>query len=441
MKKILILAYDFPPYVSVGGLRPYNWYKYFREFGVEPIVITRQWSNTYGNGLDYIAPSETQELIIEQTEYGTIYRTPYKPNLSNRLLLNYGDKRFRFIRKAITAYYEFGQFLFPIGPKIELYKAAKSYLKENEVDAILATGEPFILFKYATQLSKEFDTPWIADYRDPWCQNIESQKNKLVAWWNRYQEKRIVKHASYITTVSELLKTLIGSLNKNIPTHIFPNGFDPEMINSVYGIEQGNKELQIAFGGTIYSWHPWKSILNTFNHFIDQHTNARVKLNFYGINNPQVIEHYIATELISIKKFINITPRLENSALVNILAENNAMLLFNDYAILGTKIFDYLGIRRKIIMCYSNDAEAQVLKNQFYTMEEFESESKTLQADLIQQTNSGIIVRDAEHLLKVFEELYAEFQETGQIACNSIGVENYSRKIQVEKLAELIKTV
>jgi hypothetical protein len=25
MKKLLILAYDFPPYVSVGGMRPYNW--------------------------------------------------------------------------------------------------------------------------------------------------------------------------------------------------------------------------------------------------------------------------------------------------------------------------------------------------------------------------------------------------------------------------------
>ncbi len=34
MKRLLILAYDFPPYVSVGGLRPYAWYKYLKEFGV-----------------------------------------------------------------------------------------------------------------------------------------------------------------------------------------------------------------------------------------------------------------------------------------------------------------------------------------------------------------------------------------------------------------------
>jgi hypothetical protein len=41
--------------------------------------------------------------------------------------------------------------------------------------------------------------------------------------------------------------------------------------------------------------------------------------------------------------------------------------------------------------------------------------------------------------MEVLEELYEGFQSTGQIACDSIGVEKYSRKIQVEKLAELVK--
>jgi hypothetical protein len=62
MKKLLILAYDFPPYVSVGavlslskyGLRPYNWYRYLKAYDVEPIVITRQRSNAHGNHLDLI---------------------------------------------------------------------------------------------------------------------------------------------------------------------------------------------------------------------------------------------------------------------------------------------------------------------------------------------------------------------------------------------------
>jgi hypothetical protein len=74
-------------------------------------------------------------------------------------------------------------------------------------------------------------------------------------------------------------------------------------------------------------------------------------------------------------------------------------------------------------------------------MEESETESKQLQADLINETNSGVIVKDAAHLKEVLEELCAEFQATGKIACESVGVEKYSRKIQVEKLAELVKEI
>ena len=44
-------------------------------------------------------------------------------------------------------------------------------------------------------------------------------------------------------------------------------------------------------------------------------------------------------------------------------------------------------------------------------------------------------------LLEVLKDLYNEFQTTGQIACDSHGLEQYSRKIQVEKLAEVIKGI
>jgi hypothetical protein len=39
------------------------------------------------------------------------------------------------------------------------------------------------------------------------------------------------------------------------------------------------------------------------------------------------------------------------------------------------------------------------------------------------------------------EDLYKEFTETGQIACDSVGVEKYSRKIQVEKLSTIVKSL
>src|SRR5688572_11158846 len=102
MKKVLILAYDFPPYVSVGGLRPYNWLMYLKEFGMEPIVVTRQWSNKYGSHLDYIAPGDSDKILIEHMKEGTIIRAPYKPNLANRIMLKHGDKKYKLLRKIVS---------------------------------------------------------------------------------------------------------------------------------------------------------------------------------------------------------------------------------------------------------------------------------------------------------------------------------------------------
>lgn len=439
MKKVLILAYDFPPYVSVGGLRPYNWLKYLKEFGVEPIVVTRQWGNTYGNGLDYIAPSASKAVVIEKQEYGTVIRAPYFPSFSNRLLLKYGADKFRFIRKVLTAWDEIRQFLWVSAPKKQLYLAARDYLKANKVDVLLATGEPFVLFSFAKHLSKEFDIPWIADYRDPWSQNKGRQQNKLYTLWNQFLERKIVLSACSIITVSEFIKHKLHELFRDKTIHILPNGYDPEVIEKVAQLPQTTQQLTISYIGTIYNWHPWRSFLEQYAAFLENNLVGELKLHFYGINISKEVNDFIQQLPVDIQSTITIYPKMPNAELLEKIANENVMLLFNDYSIRGTKIYDYIGLNRKIILCYANDSKALILKDKHYSIGEMEGVSKQLQANLILATNSGIIVQNEGHLQTVFKDLVEEFNENGKIACNSIGAENYSRKIQVQKLATIIK--
>jgi glycosyltransferase involved in cell wall biosynthesis len=441
MKKVLILAYDFPPYVSVGGMRPYNWYRYLKEFDVEPVVITRQWENKHGNQLDYIDRGSSTETIVEKTEHGTIIRTPYQPNFANRLMLKYGEKKYRILRKSISAFYEFAQFIVPIGPKVELYRGAKEYLKNNKVDVIIATGDPFVLFSFASKLSKEFDIPWIADYRDPWSHNQEHRKNIIQKHWNSYFEKKTVSTATHIRTVSKFVHSKIDTLIPNKPFSITPNGYDTAVIDKIKDIQQNKDEFCISFVGTIYNWHPIESFLRVANAFVTENPQAKIVFKFYGTNLTEELNRLVNELFPNLKNHVVITPKIQNNELLEKLASDNVMLLFNYYSYMGTKIFDYLGIRRKMIMCYEDDPEANLLKQRYYNIEESETESKHLQADLINETNSGIIVKDASHLKEVLKELYTEFEEKGFIACDSIGVEKYSRKIQVEKLAELVKEI
>ncbi|MBP5412864.1 MAG: glycosyltransferase [Bacteroidales bacterium] len=436
MKKLLILAYDFPPYVSVGGLRPYAWYRYLKEYGVEPIVVTRQWGNKYGNELDYIAPGESKATIVEATDYGTIIRTPYKPNLANRIMLKYGRSKFALIRKMVTAWYEFWQFLFFVGPKSELYRGAKEYLKHNKVDAIIATGEPFVLFKYASALSRKFNIPWVADYRDPWSQN--RNRSHYLRKWTILNEKKFLANAMYAITVSEFCKIqIVNNVQKQF--YILPNGYNQDVIDEVSLIKQGNDKLRFAFVGTIYKWHPLESVLRCFSQFAELANYTKFEVNFFGVNNAEELKIQLLVKFPNLVGMLNVYPRMENIELMKKLAMNNVMLLFNDYSIMGTKIYDYLGVKRKIILCYSDDEEALLLKEKYYPIKELEGLSTHLQEDLINETHSGIIVKDKNHLAKVLADLYDEFCRTGSIECDSINTAKYSRRAGVGQLAEIIQ--
>lgn len=436
MKKLLILAYDFPPYVSVGGLRPYAWYRYLKEYGVEPVVVTRQWGNKYGNELDYIAPGESNETIVETTEYGTIIRTPYRPNLANRIMLKYGRSKFLLIRKMITAWYELVQFLFFVGPKSGLYHGAKAYLKQNKVDAIIATGEPFVLFKYASALSSKYNIPWVADYRDPWSQNKD--RSNYLRNWIVFNEKKFLSNVKCVTTVDEFFHKQIET-NVHKQFHIIPNGYNPEAINAVSDIEQGHDIMRIAFVGTIYEWHPIDSVLDCFSRFAC--SDSSFELNFYGVNNGENLKKLLSDRYNNLVGKVNVIPRMENSMLMKELAQHNIMLLFNYYSFTGTKIYDYLGLKRLILFCYSNDAEALALKDKYYPVGEVEGVSTHLQEDLIYETHSGIIVKDKNHLAKVLADLYDEFCRTGSIECNSINTDKYSRCEGTRQLAEIIQNL
>lgn len=441
--KLIILAYDYPPYVSVGGLRPYSWSKYLPEFGVFPIVITRQWDNKYGNHLDYIAPSVSTETVYEKSNNGIIIKAPYIPNLANNLLLKYGESKFSLLRKGISGIYEIGQFFYLSGAKSSIYFAADKYLAKNKADIIIATGEPFILFKYASALSEKYNIPWIADYRDPWTQDKSRNEKGFPRTLDVFLEKKILSNASAVTTVSTFFQRKIETLILNKSFYILPNGYNEDAINSIKHIEQSKIKLSIGFVGTIYKWHPIESFLRVSNDFVGNFVEKpKFEINFYGINIEDKIKKLIFDKYHNLETVVNVYPKMSNEKLLKKLAKNNLLLLFNYYSYMGTKIYEYLALKRQILLCYDDDEETQKLKDEYYNMDEEETfVDNHPQKQAIKATNSGIIVKDDKHLKQLLNSLYAEFEEKRFIECNSLQTEKYSRKIQVKKLAEIINQV
>jgi hypothetical protein len=264
------------------------------------------------------------------------------------------------------------QFFLPVGPKSEVYHTARGYLQTHKVDTIIATGDPFVLFSYASKLSKEFGVPWIADYRDTWVQDKTRSGNSLIRNLNKYLERYYLQNVELVTTVSSFVVKHLQKNLKKVHFEVSQNGFDPINIQKSRIITQNEEVFTISFAGTIYKWHPIESFLTELNQWVIEHPNKIIKLNFHGINNLDQIHKIIADKNIQFASQIYTFPKLQNEELVKKLAESNAFLLFNDYSILGTKIFTYLGLKRKIILCFENDANAMQLKSQFFNLDEFE---------------------------------------------------------------------
>ena len=187
---------------------------------------------------------------------------------------------------------------------------AVHYLKNNKVDAIIATGEPFVLFKYASALSRKHNIPWIADYRDPWTEN--RNRNKWFGGLNKYYERRFSAYAKCAITVGEYFRLQI-SANVHKPFHIIPNGFNPDAISAVSGISQESDCLRFAFVGTIYKWHPLESVLHCFSLFADVSENRPFELNFYGVNNADEITLLVSNKFPNLAGKVNVFLRQPGS--------------------------------------------------------------------------------------------------------------------------------
>jgi len=424
MKKVLILAYDFPPYNSMGSQRPYAWYKYFKEFNIYPIVVTRHWGDSYKNAIDYIKASTEREVSINTTEFGTIINVPYTPNYRDKLILKYGLESRVLLRKIATILYTFLQYaIFAFDSRKGIYEAADDYLKNNKVDYILATGEPFVMLRYGSKLAKKHSIPWIADYRDCWSLDLYLLENKyrfIEKYIYTLFEKHYVKSSSIITTVAPLYQSQLQTLFPKKKIEIIQNGFFEEEYSNL-NIENQNKDaFTIAYGGTIYPFHTLEIFLEGLKLVIKKDPTKKIKAYFYGSNFDLNQKERIIQNSQGIEDYLVLTDRLNRTSLFENYSNASCLLIFDNKQMISGKLYEYLPFNKMILMAGKDDGPIE---------------------KIINDTSSGIVCGNPQELANALEKLYDEWINIGKVNCYSKNIEHYSRRFQTKKLADLFSTM
>lgn len=364
MKKVLILSYFFPPCNLTAAQRIGNWEKHMHKFGYYPIIVTRNWTGgelTESNRLE----NSGKKIRLEKKEKSEIHYLGYKSSLRDSLFIKSRKNiLYSLLSKTLTAFNLIFQNVFSfLIPYNNLYHHTKNYLNNNkDIRLLIISANPFEQFFFGYLLKKEFtDLKWIADYRDDWTTTdlIKIPFKK----WNSYFEKKWVKTASYVTSVSPYYTKKI-SIHTQVKGHTIFNGFDC-FIENTEAMEDNN--FIITYNGTLYKTQEIEIFLEGYIKILEEYPNQNIHLNFPGLLINPSEANRIKKTLSGHERNYTITNRLPRQEVLSIQQKSDLLLMVGHKGLKGipsSKIFEYISLKKPFIVSPGdNDILDEIAKN------------------------------------------------------------------------------
>ncbi len=417
MKKVLVITYYWPPSGGSGVQRWLKFAKYFRDFGIEPVILTIDPEYATFPVLD-------ESLISDIPEGIEVYRTRAKSpfviysKLRGRKVPQSGfagdtnpsliDRIIRFVR---------GNFFIPdarIGwNKFAIIKA-KELIEKHQIDCIITTSPPHSSQLIGLELKLQYGLKWIADLRDPWSDIYYNKELYRTTWAekkDRKLEKKCLEFANNIIVVSDSIARLFSERYQGIESKIsvIPNGYDDSDFQNMETSEVNCN--YISYVGNLGSSYPISSFLNEFKLFTN--INSNWKLRFIGNVYEDVKNQILKSDL---SKRVEFIPYVEHKKAIEFMLNSKALLLIipnsaENKGILTGKLFEYLAAKKPIIFIGPEDGDAaKILKN-----------------------SSKVLINSMEHM----NSLQDFFQNIKQ-EDNNYEIEKYSRRHLTKEIVSLI---
>ena len=173
MKNLLIISYCFPPTQEIGGLRPYLLAKYIKNFGYNPIIVTKYDSEELDKNFNIII---TDKFIDSYNLFQPKFTI--KSNLLFTIIkdiISFPDYQYRWKNICL--------------------EAINKHVNLDNIDIIYSTSSPITCHLIAKTLKRKLNIPWVADLRDLWYGN-HYNNNLLI---------RSKKHLSFLKILASPL--------------------------------------------------------------------------------------------------------------------------------------------------------------------------------------------------------------------------------------------
>jgi glycosyltransferase involved in cell wall biosynthesis len=394
-KKALLISAHFPPEGGGSVVRAYKMAKYLGYYGYQVHVLTKSPSSDA-----FIDESLLAELPPELPVMRS--REPFIPD--TRIPLRY----FRWALSTV-----------PLGKKI---------IQSRGIDVIWTTSNPPPTHLLGYWLKRITHIPWIADFRDPWTQNM----HKNMSPWRMRIEERMERNAlgtaDVVTTVTpsfvENFQTKFGDVIRRI--ELIYNGFDLEDYKAVEAISDDNR-FTAVYAGILYPTRSPDLLLEAVSELVNEGFIKRdkIQLQFIGrFDAPGETAHRDLVHRLGLEDIVDIMEPLPHKQVLAMLKSAHILLLVSDTLpsagdYIPGKLYEYMAIGRPIL-ALQMEGEAQ----------------RTIKTYGLGQVAHPL---DKNAIKTAYLRMYQAWLE-GRLPCevNTTNVEMFDRRFQARQLAELM---
>jgi glycosyltransferase involved in cell wall biosynthesis len=422
MRKVLVIAYYWPPAGGPGVQRWLKFTKYLPDFGIQPIVYVPE-NPSY--------PLVDDKLVDEVQADIKILKQPIKEPYGWASLLSkkktetissgiIKEKNPSFMEKLLL--WIRGNFFIPDARKLWV-KPSISYLAkviaDEGIETIITTGPPHSLHLIGLGLKKKYNIQWIADFRDPWT-SIGYHKKLRLTESSRLKhealERSVLVKADKIVVTSNTTKSEFEAITPK-PIKVITNGFDDEL----QPVEQ-DADFTISHVGSLLTGRNPLGLWQALQELIAENESFKksLKVQLAGVVGEEVLQsikeyglsaYVVQLGYLSHPKVLETQQKSQLLLLLEIDAEETR-------GIIPGKLFEYLNAKRPILAIGPKGWEA---------------------GNMVEKHQAGhmCLHQDVASLKRVVLEAFQKY-EKGNLNCDSVGVEHYHRRALTESLAKFI---
>jgi hypothetical protein len=432
-KKAFLIAPYFVPRRRVGALRPFKFSIHLNKFGWQPHILSIKSDN------DELTDTERELLQhVSVFELKPPFDKTVNPKGKNGGTSTATKKSIpSSISDKISSFIDRN---FPIDTWLPLfwlnYNTIKKQVESVNPDILFSTGDPWSAHWLGYKLSKRYDIPWVADFRDPWTlTNINlKQRSGFSALLDKKWEAKILNQASWVTFTSEatlrLYEKAYPIIEKN-STAIY-NSFDKALyeteITTDFSSHFNEEDLNLVFWGAFRRLSPISSILKVLKDAqnIDPDRVNKIKIHSFGKLSKDAKNEISSSNLAS--NFITHNPVPPEYASSVLNAADVLLVSTNPERkdIIPAKLWDYLPAKPPVLSIAPNPeikeillktgrgvqftVESEIKEASQILLESVEAKQRNQKLPFVVTSDASLVDKfDAEHTAKeltaIFEQL------------------------------------